>query len=533
MSLSNPSITRLHTPDEAAAWLQGLHAARLQTDSRHLHPHEAFIAWPGAAHDARRYVLQALQNGAAACLVEAHGAEAFDFMQGDALTADEARRLALYPGLRADTGEIAAAFYGRPSQALDVIAATGTNGKTSTAWWLAQAFAQLNPAGAGLVGTLGVGCFVGGQASVQPTGLTTPDPVVLQHHLRQWVDRGVKVCAMEASSIGIAEHRLSGTQVHTAVFTNFTQDHLDYHGSMAAYWQAKRRLFAWPGLRAAVINIDDAQGLQLARELQQSAQRDDLDALDIWTLSAQPAGAVPDAFEARLRAVDIEYGDAGLAFTVQEQGGKGNEGVRLQTQLIGQYNINNLLGVLACLRQHGVPLQQAADLCAGLQPVPGRMQRLHQSGQPLVVVDYAHTPDALEKALLGLQPQARSRQGRLWCVFGCGGNRDAAKRPLMGAVAARLADVPFITSDNPRNEEPTAIIEQIRAGMPADVPALQMDEDRARAIATAVTQAAANDVILLAGKGHEDYQEVRGEKRPFADMAHAQAALAQRAKEQA
>ena len=525
MSAAQTTITVLQTPDEAAAWMQGLQAARLQTDSRHVQSHEAFIAWPGAAHDARKYVLQALEQGAAACLVEAHGVEAFDFMRTDALTPEQARRLALYQGLRQDTGEIAAAFYGRPSQALDVIAVTGTNGKTSTAWWLAQALAQVYPAGAGLVGTLGVGCFTGGKATVQATGLTTPDPVVLQHYLRQWVGRGVKACAMEASSIGIAEHRMSGTQVHTAVFTNFTQDHLDYHGSMQAYWQAKRRLFAWPGLRAAVINIDDPQGQALAQELQQSAQRDDLDALDIWTISAQPEAAAPDALSARLRAADIQYGDAGLSFAVQEQDG---ERVLLQTQLIGQYNVNNLLGVLACLRQRGLPLQQAASLCAGLQPVPGRMQCMRQPGQPLVVVDYAHTPDALEKALLGLQPQARSRKGRLWCVFGCGGDRDPGKRPLMGAVAARLADVPCITSDNPRSEDPAAIMAQIRAGMPAQLPALHICEDRTQAIATAVMQADANDVILLAGKGHEDYQEVRGEKRPFADMAHAQAALEQR-----
>ena len=521
------AMTCLQTPDEAAAWLQSMQATRLQTDSRQLQAHEAFIAWPGAAHDARRYVLEALQQGAAACLVEAQGAEAFDFMQADALTAEQTCRLAVYQGLRQDTGEIAAAFYGRPSQAVDVIAVTGTNGKTSTSWWLAQALSQLYPAGSGLVGTLGVGCFMHGQATVQTTGLTTPDPVVLQHHLRQWADRGVKTCAMEASSIGIAEHRLSGTQVHTAVFTNFTQDHLDYHGSMQAYWQAKRRLFSWPGLRAAVINIDDPQGMQLAGELQQNAQRHDLEALAIWTLSSQTEASEP----ARLQAVDVQYGEAGLAFAVQELGG---ERAVLQTRLIGQYNINNMLGVLACLRQRGVPLQQAAALCADLQPVPGRMQCIRQPGQPLVVVDYAHTPDALEKALLGLQPQARSRNGRLWCVFGCGGDRDPGKRPLMGAAAAQWADVPFITSDNPRSEDPAAIMAQIRTGMPADLAALRSCEDRAQAIATAVAEAAANDVILIAGKGHEDYQEVCGEKHPFSDTAHAQAALQQRmAKEQA
>lgn len=520
LKLTHPTVLR--TPDEAAAWLQAAQASRLQTDSRYVQAHEAFIAWPGAAHDARKYVREALLGGAAACLVEAQGAEAFDFMQASALPAEYMQRLALYQGLRQDTGEIAAAFYGRPSQALDVIAVTGTNGKTSTTWWLAQALAQAHPAGAGLVGTLGVGCVTGGKATVKPTGLTTPDPVVLQHYLRQWADRGVKTCAMEASSIGIAEHRLAGVQLHTAVFTNFTQDHLDYHGSMQAYWQAKRKLFAWPGLRAAVINIDDPQGLALAAELQGSAQRDDLDALHIWTLSSQTGAAQP----ARLQVTRVQHSAEGLAFTVQEQDG---DSVHLQTRLIGQYNINNMLGVLACLRQRGISLQQAANLCADLQPVPGRMQCVQQAGQPLVVVDYAHTPDALDKALAALQPLVQARGGKLWCVFGCGGDRDPGKRPLMGAAAARLADVPFITSDNPRSEDPFAIIEQVRAGVPSAAAAqLRVCEDRAAAIAQAVADAAASDVILIAGKGHEDYQEVHGVKRPFSDMAQAQAALAQR-----
>ncbi len=514
-ALATP-VQILHTPQEAADWLRA-HAGSLQTDSRLLQPGQAFIAWPGAAHDARKHVSAALQRGAVACLAEAQGAEAFDFMQPGSLSAEQAGRVALYPGLRNDTGAIAAAFYGQPSQALDVIAITGTNGKTSTAWWLTQALAKTLPAGAGMVGTLGVGRCVNGQLDAQATGLTTPDPVVLQHHLRQWVDQGVGACVMEASSIGIEERRLDGTQVHTAVFTNFTQDHLDYHGSMQSYWQAKRKLFAWSGLQAAVINIDDPQGSMLAVELRQLQSPPAL-----WTFSC--AEDTPDG-KARLLALDIRHGDTGLAFTVQEQGG---ERAFLQTDLIGQYNVANLLGVLACLRIRGLPLQQAAQICAHLQPVPGRMQCIRQAGQPLVAVDYAHTPDALEKALLALRPLAQARSGRLWCVFGCGGDRDPVKRPLMGAVAARLADVACITSDNPRSEAPAAIMAQIRAGMPADLPSLLAYEDRAAAIAAVVAHAAGNDVILVAGKGHEDYQEIQGARRPFSDMEQAQRALSLR-----
>lgn len=507
-------FTVLSVPDQAAAWLRQ-HAASLQTDSRHLQAGEAFIAWPGAAHDARRYVLGALRNGAA-CLVEAQGAEAFDFMQEGALVPEQAARLALYTGLRQATGPIAAAFYEHPSHKLDVIAVTGTNGKTSTAWWLAQALARQSAQGAGKIGTLGIGRFINGHIQTRETGLTTPDPVMLQHNLRQWVDQGMPVCVMEASSIGIEEHRLDGMRLHTAVFTNFTQDHLDYHGSTQAYWQAKRKLFDWPGLQAAVINVDDAQGAALAAELQ-AAKR-----LDVWTLSCHPAKQQA----ARLQALNMHYGSTGLTFTAHERGGSS---VVMQTPWIGHYNIANMLGVLACLRVRGATLQQAVESCADLLQVPGRMQCVQQPDQPLVVVDYAHTPDALEKALSALQPLAKERGGRLWCVFGCGGDRDPGKRPLMGAAVARLADVPFITSDNPRSETPLAIMQQIQTGVPVQaMPHLRTCEDRAAAIAQAVADAEADDVILIAGKGHEDYQEIQGVKRPFSDLAQAQTALQQR-----
>ena len=502
-------------PQEAAQWLRQ-HASVLRTDSRKIQPGDAFVAWPGAAHDARAHVLAALERGAAACLVEADGAGAFDFAQPQA-QARVAGRVAAYAGLKCATALVGAEFYGHPSQQLSVIAATGTNGKTSTAWWLAQALSQVAAAdgrahGCGLVGTLGVGRFVNGQAALDYTGLTTPDPVLLQGQLRQFVERGVRACVMEASSIGIAEHRLDGTRIRVALFTNFTQDHLDYHGSMEAYWQAKRELFDWEGLEAAVINIDDPQGARLAQELQGGP-------LDVWTVSCEGKPA-------RLQALDVHYDAQGLVFTLVEEG----ERTELRTALIGQYNVANMLGVLATLRALQVPLAQAVQACSGLLPVPGRMECLTAAGQPLVAVDYAHTSDAIEKALQALRPLAEQRGGQLWCVFGCGGDRDPAKRPLMAQAAENGADRVVVTSDNPRTEDPKAIIAQVLCGL-EQTNGVLVQADRALAIAAAVQQAAPQDVVLVAGKGHEDYQEINGQRTHFSDQEHVQMALDKRAQQ--
>jgi murE/murF fusion protein len=313
------------------------------------------------------------------------------------------------------------------------------------------------------------------------------------------------------------------------VFTNFTQDHLDYHGDMVAYWQAKAQLFAWPGLRAAVVNLDDAQGLELADSLAGSA-------VDCWTVSVRGESA-------RLRAEALRHDRDGLAFDVVE----GDTRVAIATPLIGDYNAANLLCVIGVLRALGVPLADAATACAALTPVPGRMQRIgaafaagatpaestaaSQGAQfealPEVVVDYAHTPDALEKALAALAPLAKARGGRLWCVFGCGGNRDAAKRPLMGAIACRLAGRVVVTSDNPRLESPDLILAQILAGAIGH-DEVDVIEKRAEAIAHAIGSAAAEDVVLIAGKGHEDYQDIGGARFPFSDAAQAAKALAGR-----
>ncbi len=495
-------LTQFNTSREALAWLQARGAQGLATDSRRVVAGDAFIAWPGYATDARAHAAGALAAGASACLVEAEGADAFEF---------DDSKVAAVQGLKAATGHIASAFFGNPSQRLDVVAITGTNGKTSCAWWTAQALTALGQR-CGVVGTLGVGQppLREQKSQIEFNGLTTPDPITLQRAFKRFADGGFVACALEASSHGIEEHRLNGTHIKVALFTNLTQDHLDYHGSMDAYGAAKAKLFAWPGLQAAVLNLDDAFGVRLARDLQGGS-------ISVSTYSTRGA--------ATLRAANVAYRDGGLYFDVIE--GSGRASVR--TALIGDYNVSNVLAVIGGLRALGVSLNDAATVCAQLTPVPGRMQRVDANlGLPEVVVDYAHTPDALEKSLLALQALASARGGKLWCVFGCGGNRDATKRPLMGALAQRLAQCVVITTDNPRFEVPAFINLQIVAGLNGNQLGVKVIENRRSAIQTAVREAGASDVILVAGKGHEDYQDVKGVKHPFSDVDEALAALALR-----
>ena len=486
--------TRLYTPEQAAAWLRGHVRGHLLTDSRKLAAGDGFIAWPGAASDARQFVGGVLATGASACLAEEDGASSFDFHDD---------RVATYAGLKAASGPIAAAYFESPSQHLDVVAVTGTNGKTSTTWFLAQALGKLGRR-CGVVGTLGIG----EPGAMVSTGLTTPDPVLLQSQLRRFVDEGFAACALEASSIGIVERRLDAMAFDVAVFLNFTQDHLDFHGSMQAYWDAKKSLFNWPGLKAAVINIDDSKGVELQAALVGSG-------LDIWTFSCEPSPAM-----ARLQARNLAYGDGSLSFDVVE----GAQVHRIVTAMVGKFNVSNLLAAIAAMRAMSLPLEAIVAACGNLLPVPGRMDALAQDGLPMVVIDYAHTPDALEKVLSALRPVAQSRGGQLWCVLGCGGDRDRAKRPLMAAIAESCADNIMVTSDNPRTENPLSIIEEVLAGLTRR-DAAQIQADRAIAISSAVAWAQPQDVVLVAGKGHEQFQEINGVKRPFSDRVHAQAAL--------
>jgi UDP-N-acetylmuramyl-tripeptide synthetase len=500
----------LTTPEQASQWLQARVKGALHTNSRKINSGDGFVAWPGAATDGRLYVQAALDAGAAACLVEAEGAEAFKF---------DSPRIASYAGLKAATGLIAADYYQQPSRHLDVIAITGTNGKTSTAWWVAQALNTLRYQRAaesklllkvqlpeqyscGLIGTLGIGI----PGAMVLTGNTTPDPVLTQAAFADIRTAGAHACAIEATSIGLAERRMVGVAVRTAVFTNFTQDHLDYHGGMPAYWQAKLALFDWPGLQAAVINLDDPQGALL---VDHCAAR----GVQVWTVSQLRT-------DARIWAQDVQYTDAGMQFTVRE----GHTSAAIQCAVVGSYNVDNMLCAIASLRSLDITLDQAAHALSQCTAVPGRMECIITPKAPLVAVDYAHTPDALDKALAAMRPLARARGGQLWCVFGCGGDRDVSKRPLMAQVAERNADKLVVTSDNPRTESAQSIIAQIVAGLstPARV---QVQSDRALAIAYAVSTARASDVVLIAGKGAEEYQDIAGVKHPFNDLAHAHTAL--------
>ena len=497
----------LHTPQDAAQWLRASVPGALRTDHRKVEKGDGFLAAKGQAVDARQFVGMALERGAAACLVEAQDSAAWTW---------DSAQIASYPALKIDSAAIAADFYGAPSEQLDVLAITGTNGKTSSAWWLAQALNSATPAHprCAMVGTLGIGVPPAGQegsdSGLASSGLTTPDGVLLQHSLHEFVRQGLRYCSLEASSIGLQEHRLDATRIRLAIFTNFTQDHLDYHVSMQAYWDAKRRLFDWAGLQSAVINIDDERGAALAQELRAQDR-----GLDVWTVSTQGA--------ARLQATDIALSAQGLQCSILE----GGQRHTLQCAVLGHYNVANLLGVIAALRALGLGLADAVQACSHLQPVPGRLQCEGGQDAPLAVVDYAHTPDALQKTLDALRPLAQQRGGLLWCVFGCGGDRDNAKRPLMGAIAAAKADRIVITNDNPRFEKPSTIVSHILAGM-GGAHDVEVQMDRAQAIAHCLARASAADVVLIAGKGHEASQETAGEKIVFSDLAHARQALAER-----
>jgi UDP-N-acetylmuramoyl-L-alanyl-D-glutamate--2,6-diaminopimelate ligase len=443
-------------------------------------------------------VVQALQQGASACLVEADGLEAFEALNDLGL---HDAPIVSYQGLKAASGAIADAYFEQPSQQMQLIAVTGTNGKTSTAWWLAQALTRLGQR-CTLVGTLGLG----EPGQMHSTGLTTPDPLQLQTQLRRWVNEGVKACAMEASSIGLVEHRLNGCHIRTAILTNFTQDHLDYHGDMQAYWQAKQSLFEWPGLATAVINWDDPKGQALCEMLASTP-------VQVWTVSMHST-------QANVYARHVRTTAQGMEFEVV----CGEQSQSVSSQCVGEFNVMNMLGVMAVLCQAGHRLSAVVDACHALQPVPGRMQTWGRVGTPAVVVDYAHTPDAVAKALQALRPWAHARGGRLYCVLGSGGDRDSSKRAPMGRSAEAHADQVCLTSDNPRSEDPQHIVQQMLAGMTQPHKAIQQ-LDRAKAISDSIAQAQAADVVLVAGKGHETYQEVQGQKLPFSDSDHVVLAL--------
>ncbi|STR45810.1 UDP-N-acetylmuramoyl-L-alanyl-D-glutamate--2,6-diaminopimelate ligase [Iodobacter fluviatilis] len=471
--------------------------ARLVVDSRGVQAGDVFLAFQGEYADGRSYIADAIAAGAAAVLWEAE-----DFVWNPAW---QTPNLAI-PQLRAQAGIVAAHLLDNPSQSLFVTGITGTNGKTSIANWLAQAFNLLGHK-TGVLGTLGNGFIDRLESSTH----TTLDPVTLQGWLARLQTEGASHIAMEVSSHGLDQGRVHGTHFDVAVFTNLTRDHLDYHGDMGSYGAAKAQLFNWEGLKTAVINTDDAFGRELASQCK---------APRVLTYGLENGG---------IRATKITLTLAGLELEVATPYGLCN----INSPMLGRFNASNLLACLSVLLAADVPLTQAADVLSRIQPAAGRMQKLGGDERPLIVVDYAHTPDALEKALTTLR-ESMPEKSRLYCIFGCGGDRDKGKRPLMGEIACRLADAVIITSDNPRSETPQAIIQDIVRGV-SGVPGsghanYSIDSDRSSAISDAIDVATAKDVVLIAGKGHETYQEIAGIRHPFDDVAIANRALARKKK---
>jgi len=471
----------------------GVSARNLAADSRGVRPGDVFLAYPGARTDGRCHVRAALAAGASGVVWERAGYTWPSGLPAPNVAVDRLREL---------SGYLAHLVYGRPSEKLWTIGVSGTNGKTSVAQWIARSLEALGRRCA-VIGTLGSGF----PDALDETANTTPEAVSLHASLARYRAAGASACAMEVSSIGLDQGRVNGVAFAAAVLTNLTRDHLEYHGTMEAYGQAKVRLFLTPGLRAVVLNLDDPFGRMLAARLKGSGVR---------RIGYTVAEDVERRFLADelYMARDIAVGPHGVRFVARTPHGDAS----LETRLLGRFNVSNLLAVLASLGVSGIALNDAVRALRGLTPPPGRMQMIGGDARPLAVVDYAHTPDALEQALTALREVADARGGKLFCVFGCGGERDPGKRSVMGEAAARRADRVFLTSDNPRSEDPQAILDQIRDGAGVDTIVI---EDRAAAIARALRQATAADVVLIAGKGHEPYQEVRGERRPFSDSDEA------------
>jgi UDP-N-acetylmuramoyl-L-alanyl-D-glutamate--2,6-diaminopimelate ligase len=467
----------------------GVPLADLTADSRAVKMGSIFVAYPGTVLDGRNFIPDAITRGAAAVIWERGGFEWNENWQVPNLGV---------ANLRARVSEIAGHVYGNPSESLWMAGVTGTNGKTSVSQWIAHALDGLGRRSA-VLGTLGNG-LVGERVEAKNT---TPDPIVLQRLLSEYLRRGAHCVAMEVSSHGLHQGRVSGVKFDVGIFTNLTRDHLDYHGSMEAYGEAKYEMFSLRGLTHAVVNTDDEWGLRFARRLRGQA-------LQLITYGTTG--------EAGVRASNVQLSSSGVAIDVAAPQGRGH----VQARVLGAFNVSNLLAVLGALLAAGVPLGEAIGAIGKLLPVPGRLERVGGGGRPLVVIDYAHTPDALEKALAALRPTVAAGR-RLVCVFGCGGDRDPGKRPLMAQAAVRLADHVVVTSDNPRSEDPHAIIEQIVAGIPGR--GAEAIEDRQVAIFSAIHHARPGDVILLAGKGHETYQEIAGVRHPFSDREVAGAAL--------
>ena len=477
----------------------GVTVKRLVSDSRQVKPGDTFLAYAGNTFDARKFIPQAINAGANAVIWEQR-----DFSW------DPAWRLPSLPvaDLRDKAGFISSHVYGYPSQKLWLVGFTGTNGKTSCSHWFAQAMTALHNKTA-VIGTLGDG-FPGSLESLENT---TPDATLLQHKLAIFLRQGAENVAMEVSSHGLTQARLNGATFSVAVLSNLSRDHLDYHGSMSKYAAAKAQLFFWPGLKYAALNLDDVLGVELSRQLAIK------DTQVIGYGFRQPEMACQYQRNLRiLRGFNLTANDRGLMFDVEFE--KDHARIK-QLDLLGRFNASNLLAVLAALLASGIKLADAVWALQQVKPIPGRMEKLGGGDQPNVILDYAHTPDALEEVLVSLR-EILSKNARLICVFGCGGERDRGKRGLLGEVATRLADDVVVTSDNPRSEDPGAIIDEIVAGTKTMV---CIEKERVSAIYKAIYSAHKGDIVLIAGKGHEDYQEISGQKIPFSDRKVVQQVL--------
>jgi UDP-N-acetylmuramoyl-L-alanyl-D-glutamate--2,6-diaminopimelate ligase len=459
----------------------------LTLDSRCVRAGDAFVALAGARHHGIEFAPSAIEQGAVAVLAESPAV-------ADARLAVP---IVWVEHLRGHLGRIASHFYGDPSASMMLVGVTGTNGKTSTVQLLAQALTHLGRRTA-TIGTLGAGLH----GAITTGERTTPDVIRVHGLLAEFRVAGVTDVAMEVSSHALDQHRVDGVHFDIAVFTNLTRDHLDYHGTMEAYGEAKAKLFAWPDLRAAVINVDDTFGRELATRISAGTR--------LLRYGIESA-------DADVRARNVRMHSCGIDFELVVSGSAG----KVRSRLLGRFNVANLLAVVGTLSVLDLPFEKIVQTLEALEPVTGRMNRLGGGATPLVVVDYSHTPDALEQALTTLRAHC---DGRLICVFGCGGERDAGKRPLMAAIAERLADIAIVTDDNPRGEDGDAIVAQVVAGMRAPERAV-VERERARAIGLAIQQARVGDVVLIAGKGHETYQEIAGTRRPFDDLQVARATL--------
>lgn len=500
--------TRAAQPKALAGLLEGIardvpavHINDLTLDSRSVAAGAAFIALQGARQHGLSFAAQAIDSGATAVLWESANAVVAPVVPATVACIE-------IPDLARKLGTIADRFFDEPSSSLAITAVTGTNGKTTTAFMLAAALEKLGRDSA-YAGTLGYGRV----AAVHARPHTTPDCITVHRELAELRAAGVRCVGMEVTSHALDQHRVAGVRFAGAIFTNLTRDHLDYHGTFAAYGAAKARLFEWPTLEYAVINIDDEFGRQLAASQTRVP-------LTVCGRASTVAEFRSRHKASRVAARSVALNPVGLDIELDTAWGQAS----LHSRLIGAFNVDNVLAVLASLLNADVPFADALKVMASVVAPPGRMEMLTAPGKPLAVVDYAHTPDALEKALHALRQHC---SGKLWCVFGCGGERDPGKRPMMGAIAEANADAVIVTDDNPRGEDGDAIVAGVLSGIRAPGHVV-VDRDRARAIEYAISHAQSSDAVLIAGKGHEDYQIVGGTTRYFSDRDVALAALRRR-----